>query len=104
MVEKAIHILGKDWLTVDEAAFYCGVSISQFKAHEMDYGLSPRRFMGKKLYERSALYDAISRSVQWRSESLVPVSSNSPLAPYKNLDAVRRRPYKPRRKKEADPL
>jgi len=48
-------IRGKDWLTVDEAAHYCGVSISQFKTKAREYDLDPREFMGKKLYEKSVL-------------------------------------------------
>jgi len=50
---------GKDWLTVEEAAFYCGVSNSQFRKNALNYGLMPRRFMGKQLYEKAALYAAI---------------------------------------------
>ncbi|MHC1678291.1 hypothetical protein [Stenotrophomonas maltophilia] len=39
-------ILGKDWLTADEAAHYCGVSVSQFNARAHEYDLDPREFMG----------------------------------------------------------
>lgn len=56
---------GKDWLTVDEAAHYCGVSRSQFDARAPDYGLQPRNFMGKKLYEKSQLYQAILSATGW---------------------------------------
>ncbi len=31
----------EDWLTVDEAAHYCGVSNSQFRKNAMCYGLTP---------------------------------------------------------------
>lgn len=41
---------GKDWLTVGEASHYCGVSEGNFRKHARDYGLKPRRFMGKQLY------------------------------------------------------
>lgn len=63
---KKISIVGKDWLNVAEAAFYCGVSESQFRKNALTYGLTPRRFMGKQLYEKSALYQAIWNSPTWR--------------------------------------
>lgn len=76
-----IDLSGKDWLTVDEAAHYCGVSVSQFNAKAGEYDLSPRQFMGKKLYEKSELYRAIHSSCGWRSKvvgdtspSIVPTS------------------------------
>lgn len=99
MADKVANILGKDWFTIDEAAFYCGVSISHFKAREPDYALLPRRFMGKKLYEGAALYEAISKSAPWH---LQPGPSAFTLAPCKNLSPVRRRPYRPRKAKRAD--
>jgi len=65
-----ININGKDWLTVEEAAFYCGVSLAQFNAKAPEYGLAPRNYMGKKLYERSDLYKSIYGAKQWqRSQS-----------------------------------
>jgi len=60
-----IDLSGKDWLTVDEAAHYCGVSISQFNTKAMGYSLVPRNFMGKKLYEKAALYRAIYDATPW---------------------------------------
>lgn len=74
-------IRGKDWLTVDEAAHYCGVSVSQFNTKAGEYDLSPRQFMGKKLYEKDELYRAIHSSGGWKSKvaagaspSIVPAS------------------------------
>lgn len=64
-----IDLSGKDWLTVDEAAHYCGVSVSQFRTRAGEYDLSPRQFMGKKLYEKNELYRAIHDSGSWRSRS-----------------------------------
>lgn len=61
-----ININGKDWLTVEEAAFYCGVSLAQFNAKAPEYGLTPRNYMGKKLYERSDLYKSIYGTKQWQ--------------------------------------
>ncbi|MNC27985.1 hypothetical protein D3C75_761750 [compost metagenome] len=67
---EKLDIVGKDWLTVEEAAHYCGVSRSQFDSNIADYGIEPRNFMGKKLYEKAALYSAIYGSRQWsRSQS-----------------------------------
>lgn len=60
-----INLAGKDWLTVEEAAFYCGVSRSQFDSHIAEHAIEPRNFMGKKLYEKAALYRAIYNSKQW---------------------------------------
>lgn len=54
-----LNLSGKDWLTVEESAFYCGVSVSQFYARVEQYNLVPREFMGKKLYEKAELYEAI---------------------------------------------
>lgn len=69
-----IDLSGKDWLTVDEAAHYCGVSVSQFNAKAGEYDLSPRQFMGKKLYEKNELYRAIQSSRGWGSKVAVGAS------------------------------
>ncbi|WP_448098142.1 hypothetical protein [Luteibacter yeojuensis] len=66
---KELNLAGKDWFTEDEAAHYCGVSISQFKAHYEELGISPRRFMGKKLYAREELSSVISRSDPWHQHT-----------------------------------
>jgi len=58
--------------------------------------------MGKKLYERAALHEAISTAPLWYGEARSFIASgNSPLRPYRNLDPVRIRPYKPRKKRDA---
>ncbi|SFR87796.1 hypothetical protein SAMN04487782_1534 [Stenotrophomonas maltophilia] len=72
-------IRGKDWLTVDEAAHYCGVSSRQFRRNALEIGLVPRNFMGKQLYEKNELYKAIENSGSWKSRetagaSLIPTS------------------------------
>ena len=58
-------LAGKDWLTVEEAAHYCGVSASQFNAKAPECGLEPRSFMGKKLYEKAGLHRAIHGARPW---------------------------------------
>lgn len=74
-----IDLSGKDWLTVDEAACYCGVSASQFNAKAHEYGLEPRNFMGKKLYEKAALYQAIYGAKAWTSATSAPtLAATSP--------------------------
>ncbi|MFS2042446.1 hypothetical protein ACEN9Z_00080 [Stenotrophomonas geniculata] len=57
---------GTGLVTVEEAAHYCGVSNSQFRKNAMGYGLTPRRFMGKQLYEKAALYAAIEGAEEWQ--------------------------------------
>lgn len=61
---------GKDWLTVGEASHYCGVSESNFRKHATAYGLEPRRFMGKQLYEKAAVYRSISDAKEWTPRRL----------------------------------
>lgn len=56
---EKLDLSGKDWLTVEEAAHYCGVSNSQFRKTALNYGVTPRRVMGKQLYEKTALCAAI---------------------------------------------
>lgn len=61
---------GKDWLTVGEASHYCGVSESNFRKHATAYGLEPRRFMGKQLYEKAEVYRSISDAKEWTPRRL----------------------------------
>lgn len=64
-----VDLSGQDWLTADEAAHYCGVSVSQFNARAHEYDLDSRKFMGKKLYEKPALYQAIYGAKAWARSS-----------------------------------
>lgn len=66
---EKIDISGKDWLTVTEAAFYCGVSEDHFRRRAAEYGLVPRNFMGRQLYEKAALYAAIHGAKQWSASA-----------------------------------
>ena len=101
-----LNIVGKDWLTVDEAAHYCGVSTRQFREHALAYGIQPKRFMGKQLYEKAALYAAIHGAESWHPSTgaaNAPIStgakmvgrSDSPLA---RLTPERRRKFVPRKR------
>ena len=95
---KEFNLAGKDWFTEAEAAHYCGVSVRQFAARSTDYGISAKRFMGKKLYERAALHEAISTAPLWHGEARPTTASKiSPLMPYRNLRPVHIRPFKPRK-------
>ncbi|MGH8036492.1 MAG: hypothetical protein ACREPD_02000 [Stenotrophomonas sp.] len=78
-----VNLSGKDWLTVEEASFYCGVSVAQFYAKAPELGLAPRNFMGKKLYEKAALYRAIYDATPWARgtrQGLPPAPISSDLA------------------------
>ncbi|UQA70048.1 hypothetical protein K1516_19290 [Stenotrophomonas maltophilia] len=76
-----IDLSGKDWLTVDEAACYCGVSASQFNARAHEYELEPRNFMGKKLYEKAALYQAIYGAKAWSRPSVTSAPTLAATSP-----------------------
>lgn len=56
-----ILLNGKDYLRESEAAEYCCVSHSQFKAQYSHYGLTPIYFMGRKVFRRTDLQRAIER-------------------------------------------
>jgi len=81
-VGKELSIAGKDWLTEEEAAHYCGVSVPQLRNHYHELGISPRRFLGRKLYSKAELYDAIVNSERWHPEPArgVPYGASSPEA------------------------
>lgn len=88
LAKLVVNVSGKDWLTVDEAAHYCGVSRSQFDSNIAEYGIEPRNFMGKKLYEKAALYRAIYDATPWAratSQGIAP----APISP-DAADAVAR--------------
>ena len=91
-------IRGKDWLTVDEAAHYCGVSSRQFRRNAPELGLVPRNFMGKQLYEKNELYKAIENSSNWKSRG-TPGASLIPTAPQMEEALARLRRYNQRRGK-----
>ena len=45
---KVYNLHGKDYFTEAEAAFYCGLSLSQFRKIKKEYGIMPGFFGGKK--------------------------------------------------------
>ncbi len=51
--------LNKDYLNVKEAAVYCGVPKSHFRAQVVDACIPSVLFMGKRLYKRADLARAI---------------------------------------------
>lgn len=105
---ESLDLSGKDWLTVEEAAHYCGVSSGQFRKNALRYGLTPRRFMGKQLYEKAALYAAINGAEEWqrfdstgaaaRPTSTGQRAGRAIAGPLDNLMPVRQREYVPRKK------
>ncbi|HEL4265727.1 TPA: hypothetical protein UM524_004320 [Stenotrophomonas maltophilia] len=94
-----VDLSGKDWLTADEAAHYCGVSISQFKTKAHEYDLDPREFMGKKLYEKSALYQAIYGAKAWARSSPTAATTLVTTSPQMEEALARLRRYDQRRGK-----
>lgn len=71
---QKIRLEGKDWFTEDEAAEYCGVALSTFRAGYRALGIAPRRAFGRKLYSRADLYAALSACPEW----LPSTSADSP--------------------------
>ncbi|MBE5272203.1 hypothetical protein [Stenotrophomonas sp. B2] len=94
-----LDILGKDWLTADEAAHYCGVSVSQFNAHAHEYDLDPRKFMGKKLYAKAALYQAIYGAKAWTRPSSTSAPTLAATSPEMKEALARLRRYDERKGK-----
>lgn len=72
-----LHLEGKDWLTEPEAAFYCGVSLRKFQMDVPELGIAARRFMGKKLYSKTELFELIEKSQPWQN----PRSNGEVIAP-----------------------
>lgn len=56
---RDLNLLGKEYFTVNEAAHYAGVSVAQFNKQRNTYGLMPCRFMGKVLYRKDDIKNAI---------------------------------------------
>lgn len=98
MNSKPFDIAGKDWLTVDESAHYCGVSLRQFKERASDYRLQPRKFMGRKLYSKAELYLAIESAPGWYPDTHAAPHAPIPGSLAERLRPIRRRPFKARKK------
>lgn len=94
-----LDIRGKDWLTVDEAACYCGVSASQFNARAHEYELKPRNFMGKKLYAKTALYQAIYGAKAWTRPAATSAPTLAATSPEMKEALARLRRYDERKGK-----
>lgn len=59
-----IDLRGKDYLTQEEAAHYCGLSKRQFQIVAPGYGIRAASFGGKLLYRRTDLQRAIESAWQ----------------------------------------
>lgn len=94
-----VDLSGKDWLTADEAAHYCGVSVSQFNARAHEYDLDPRKFMGKKLYAKAALYRAIYGAKAWSRPSVTSAPTLAATSPETKEALARLQRYDERKRK-----
>lgn len=61
-----MDLRGKDYLAEKEAAHYCCVSITQFRSKMTEYCIAPLVFMGKKVYRRHDLQQAIEHGRGWQ--------------------------------------
>jgi hypothetical protein len=103
---ERLHLEGKDWFTEAEAAEYCGVALSTFREGYRDLGIVPRRFLGRKMYARADLFQAIADSPAWQpsTSAAKPITSiglkaaTSSGDPSAALQPVRLRKYVPRKK------
>lgn len=78
---EAVAIAGKDFLTEDEAAIYCCVAKSTFCQHARSLGIQARRWMGRKVYSKADLYEAMSRAETWQRSTGAQAESNISPAP-----------------------
>jgi hypothetical protein len=75
------------------------VSISQFKTKAHEYDLDPHEFMGKKLYEKSALYRAIYFAKAWARPPATSAPTLVASSPQMEKALARLRRYDQRRGK-----
>ena len=54
-----LNIAGKDYFSEAEAAHYACVSLSQFRAKKAEYGLQGFWWMGKRIYRKADLQQAL---------------------------------------------
>ena len=50
-----------EYLTMREAAKFCGVSYEHFCRHRASHGIAAIYFMGKRLFRKTDLVDAIEK-------------------------------------------
>ena len=50
-----------EYLTMREAAKFCGVSYDHFRRERASYGIAAIYFMGKRLFRKTDLVDAIEK-------------------------------------------
>ena len=61
-MKRPLHEL--DYLTTQDAADYCRVSLSQFKEHAPALCIRPFTFMGKRVYRKADLKSVMERAWQ----------------------------------------
>lgn len=62
--ERVFMLAGKDYFTENEAAFYACVSESQFRAKRAEYGLLGFWWMGKRVYRKVDIAQAMEDQFQ----------------------------------------
>jgi hypothetical protein len=62
---RLISVAGKEYFNVEEAAFFCCVSTSQFRAKSREAGLIGGRLWGRIVYRRCDLLTMIEREIRW---------------------------------------
>ena len=103
MTKADLNLLGKDYLTREEAAHYCCVSLSQFETQHRCYGLLPFRFMGRVVFRKVDIQAAMESQWQRYTESgsafagIAGPSTTTLLDAVTDLPSVRSRRQRPRR-------
>ena len=59
-----MNLAGKDYFTIDDAAAYAGVSLSQWKKEVKNYNIRSFKFMGKRLYRKADLVRLLENAWQ----------------------------------------
>jgi hypothetical protein len=62
---KLISLAAKEYFNVEEAAFFCCVSTSQFRAKSREAGLVGGRLWGRVVYRRCDVLTMVEREIRW---------------------------------------
>jgi hypothetical protein len=77
--KREFNLLGKDYLTTEEAAFYACISPSQFKKYRKEHRLLPISHMGKLVYRKADIQRSIEEAAEWQHSTEIkhPGMSNT---------------------------
>jgi hypothetical protein len=78
MSAPEVNLAGKDYFTQEEAAHYACVSESQFRAKSAEYGLLGFWWMGKKVYRKVDVQQAMEAEWQKSPQGAVTIHSYGP--------------------------